>query len=45
MVDVASVFGIGFLVVSLAMTAALTWLGAAEGEFQGVEEDDDSAEA
>jgi hypothetical protein len=33
MVDIAALFGIGFLVVTLLMTAALTYLGLAEGEF------------
>jgi hypothetical protein len=35
MVDIATLFGIGFLVVSLLMTAALTYLGLGEGEFTG----------
>lgn len=40
MVDVASLFGIGFIVVTLLMTAALTWLGLAEGEFDAVSDED-----
>lgn len=35
MVDIATLFGIGFLVVTLLMTAALTYLGIGEGEFTG----------
>ncbi len=33
MVDIAALFGIGFLAICLLMTAALTYLGVAEGEF------------
>ena len=36
MVDIAALFGIGFLVVTLLMTAALTYLGLSEGEFTGM---------
>jgi hypothetical protein len=35
MVDIPTLFGIGFLVVMLLMTAALTYLGLGEGEFTG----------
>ena len=39
MVDIAALFGIGFLVVTLLMTVALTYLGLAEGEFTGTRSD------
>ena len=47
MVDIAALFGIGFLAVTLLMTAALTYLGLAEGEFTGTRDgsDEDGDEA
>jgi hypothetical protein len=43
MVDIAALFGIGFLAVTLLMTAALTYLGLGEGEFDPAPTESDDA--
>lgn len=48
MVDVATIFGIAFMVVTLLMTAGLTWLGLEDsGPTSAAEaaEDEDAASA
>lgn len=44
MVDVATIFGIAFMVVTLLMTAGLTWLGLKdEGPATAADEADEDA--